>query len=141
MATTKRARSRSVRKAAPKAEKRYRRDGSLESVGAWRGGKRVGAWKFWHHDGKTLKAKGRYDEDGLFTGAWTWYAADGKPRQAGRFEKGEQVGLWKRYFGGTTQLVDVGRYEAGKRVGAWKFYDKQGNLRRTQTFGARRANK
>ena len=120
--------------ASARATRHLRRDGSLESVGRWVDGKRVGAWKFWHHDGKTRKAEGRYDADGLFTGLWKWYAANGALRQRGRFEKGEQVGLWKRWYGGTTQLCDVGRYEAGKRVGEWVFYDRKGVVRRRQTF-------
>lgn len=110
----------------------HRKDGTLESVGRWEGRTRVGAWVFYHADGRTVKARGRYDRDGRLTGAWTWFGADGAPRQVGRFEGGAQVGLWKRYFGGTEQLCDVGRYEAGKRVGVWKFYDRHGGLRRTE---------
>lgn len=117
-----------------RADEHRRKNGTLESRGKWRDGKRVGPWKFWHSDGKTLKAIGSYDEHGLFTGLWKWHGADGNLRQWGRFEKGEQHGLWKRWFGGTTQLCDVGRYVHGTRVGEWKFYDKTGKLRRTQDF-------
>jgi antitoxin component YwqK of YwqJK toxin-antitoxin module len=119
---------------APRAQRHHRRDGSLESVGRTVAGAKVGPWRFYHHDGKTLKATGRYDEDGLFTGLWKWFAANGALRQRGRFEKGEQVGPWKRWFGGTEQLCDVGRYVAGKRTGEWVFFDKKGRVRRRQTF-------
>ncbi len=120
------------------AEKHLRRNGTLESVGRKVRGKPVGPWRFYHHDGKTLKAAGRFDEDGLFTGPWKWYAANGAVRQAGRFEKGQQVGLWKRWYGGTDQLCDVGRYVEGKRVGPWTFYDRKGGVRRKQAYAPKK---
>ncbi len=98
-------------------------------------GVKAGPWKFFHHDGKTLKAAGKF-AGGLFSGMWRWYGANGDVRQAGAFADGKQHGQWKRYYAGTRQLCDVGRYHAGKRAGVWKFYDRAGKLKRQETFAA-----
>lgn len=119
---------------AARAPKHHRKDGSLESVGRIVDGARVGPWRYYHTDGRTLKAAGKYDAEGRFTGLWTWYAANGKVRQRGRFKEGKQDGPWTRYYGGTTQRCDAGRYANGKRTGAWTFYDRAGNVRRTRTY-------
>jgi hypothetical protein len=39
---------------------------------------------------------GKYS-DGELDGAWEWWRQSGEPLQAGAFEGGKQVGLWKRF--------------------------------------------
>lgn len=58
---------------------------------------------------------------------------NGKLLQAGRFENGKQVGLWKRYQK-SGKLYDVSKYVDGRKTGVWKIYDTNGTLSRTKNY-------
>jgi len=109
--------------------------GELSAVGAYRGGKRHGPWKFYYVNGQ-LKAEGKFAA-GQLDGRWKWWRENGQLLQAGAFEDGKQTGLWKRYYD-NGQLIDEGRFAAGKKVGPWKCYSKSGKLERAKVFQAKR---
>jgi hypothetical protein len=80
------------------------------------------------HGGR--KAFGKY-ADGELDGYWEWWRENGKPLQAGAFDRGKQVGPWKRYYE-NGQLWDEGGYADGVKVGEWKVYQKTGETQATQ---------
>jgi antitoxin component YwqK of YwqJK toxin-antitoxin module len=76
---------------------------------------------------------GKYS-DGELDGAWEWWRQSGEPSlQAGAFEGGKQVGLWKRYYD-NGQLWDEGRYDRGKKIGEWRIFAKDGALKQSKVF-------
>ncbi|HTL17835.1 MAG TPA: hypothetical protein VL793_11400 [Patescibacteria group bacterium] len=48
-----------------------------------------------HKDGR-VRAKGKM-LNGLLSGYWEWFRADGSKMRSGYFDKGRQVGQWTTY--------------------------------------------
>jgi len=114
-------------------DKGYFSDGTLESEGSWKDGKRVGPWKFYYKNSQ-VKAIGTYTENGEFTGSWKWWRENGRVLQFGDFNDGKQVGPWKRYHA-NGQLMDEGSYgQDGNKVGEWKVYNPDSSLKSTKVF-------
>lgn len=74
-------------------------------------------------------------------GSWMatgeWWRENGQPLQAGAFDAGTQVGLWKRYYD-NGQLWDEGEYVQGKKVGEWRTYEKTGELKESKVYKPKR---
>lgn len=77
---------------------RFFADGSPRQRATYRKGLLNGEYTEWFKVDSTSVGLiiGRY-KDGVREGRWTWFFANGNPKQQGRYEHGKQVGLWRTW--------------------------------------------
>jgi antitoxin component YwqK of YwqJK toxin-antitoxin module len=132
--------------------KEYHANGALKAEGEYLNGKKVGAWVFFHPNGKT-EQKGKYDNRGRPVGEWKWYYEDGKLLREETYIDGLVNGTMVEYSDDSLShvitkgdLVDdlkegpwffemadyreEGTYKGDKREGMWKhIYTTNGKTR------------
>lgn len=104
----------------------FTENGVPESTGFMQGKLRVGKWKYFAKDGKTLISEENY-KDGELDGEVITYYPDGKPTEIFPYENGKIHGLMKRYSNEGVVLDEV-TYKNGRRNGLAKYYNTNGQL-------------
>lgn len=100
--------------------------GVLESIGKMKNRSRIGKWRYFGRDGKTLISEENY-VDGELEGKVVTYYSNGKPTEVFNYKKGKIHGLVQR-FSNEGILLDAVNYEDGKRNGIAKYYNTKGEL-------------
>lgn len=95
-------------------------DEVLRAEGKYKDGLRFDEWKFFFKNGK-LEQKGRYIEDELVQGTWTWYFPNGNVKRAEDFRRGIEDGLYVEY-NDTGKVIVRGEFIDGLEEGDW-IYD------------------
>lgn len=73
----------------------YYENGSLQTEGSFKDGKRHGEWKAYYENGNTWSLNSY--ENGVLQGNYkTWYET-GEPRIEGHYKSGKPSGIWKYY--------------------------------------------
>ena len=103
-------------------------DGKLQSEGSMNGTNRIGKWRYYNTDGKTIISEENY-ENGLLNGTSTTYFTSGKITEVLTYKNGELHGNVLRYSSEGILLDDL-QYENGKLNGFAKYYDMTGKLLR-----------
>lgn len=101
-------------------------DGKLQSEGTMNGKNRVGKWKYFNTDGKTIISEENY-EKGLLNGIVITYFAPEKIAETANYKKGELHGNVLRYSSEGILLDDL-QYQNGKLHGPAKYYNVAGTL-------------
>jgi uncharacterized protein len=85
------------------------------------------------HPNGRVRVAGSYDADGLRTGAWRFWFADGRPEREIEYSAGvrEQVA---RAWHPTGAPAAEGTYVAGEREGTWRWWDAQGRYLGAKTY-------
>lgn len=104
----------------------YTEKGLLKSEGELRGKIRIGKWKYYHIDGKTILSEENY-EDGILNGESKTYYKTGKLTEHLFYKNGKLNGNIKRYADNGNLLDDL-NYIDGKLYGAAKYYNTKGKL-------------
>ena len=104
----------------------FSENGVPESEGFMKGKQRVGKWKYFAKDGKTLISEENYTE-GELDGQVITYYPDGKPTEVFPYKNGKIHGMMKRYSNEGIVLDEV-MYKDGKRNGLAKYYNTNGQL-------------
>lgn len=131
----------------------YTVEGVLESEGFMKAKNRIGTWKYYHPDGKTLMIEEQY-LNGMLDGKSVTYFDSGKIAEEKNYKMNLQEGLAIRYDskgvliskvtyeGGklngpaTYYTVDgkikyQGNYENDKKIGQWEYYE-NGKLKKVE---------
>jgi len=83
--------------------------------GAFKGGKRDGAWVFYHKNGQ-LSSKGAY-KDGEADGTWLSYHENGQLRSVGDLKNFRPEGVWVAHNeDGTINKELTGTYKDGVKI-------------------------
>lgn len=111
-----------------------------------------GKWTYWYANGQVSTEE--FYKNGLMTGIWKGFYADGKPSFLINFETGEstnwfengsiqskgkvnsnmaQEGKWVIYYQ-NGQINTEGNYSNGQKTGVWTFYNESGKKTAEQTF-------
>ncbi len=101
-------------------------DGKLQSEGTMIGKNRVGKWKYYNTDGKTIVSEENYD-NGLLNGNVVTYFSSGKITETLTYKNGVLHGNVLRYSSEGVLLDDL-QYENGKLHGFAKYYNVEGKL-------------
>lgn len=112
-------------------------EGEKLTEGLFEGGQQHGSWTWYHDDGTTIKAKGRYRR-GRQVGNWTQWHSNGERAREGDFLEGRKSGIWTTWH--TNGLkAEEGHYHNGMQNGVWSFWKEDGTLDRQETwqFGKR----
>lgn len=104
----------------------YTEGGVIESEGKMIGKLRIGEWKYYYGDGKTLMIEENY-ENGILNGASKSYYKSGKITEELFYKNGKLDGNIKRYADNGV-LIDDLNYEMGILNGLAKYFDLEGNL-------------
>jgi len=104
----------------------YSEKGILESEGSMNGKERVGEWKFYQPDGKSLLSVEHY-EKGVLNGKSVTYYESGKITEILMYKNGKLHGNTKRYADNGNLLDDL-NYVDGKLEGLAKYYNIHGKL-------------
>jgi antitoxin component YwqK of YwqJK toxin-antitoxin module len=67
-------------------------NGTKDYEGAWKAGKKSGAWTYWFLSG-AKEAEGQY-KAGVAEGPWTFYSERGVKTREGAFKQGKPEGKW-----------------------------------------------
>lgn len=97
-------------------------DGSKYSQGQYEDGLRTGPWIFWHADGRVAKS-GSY-KNGKPDGVWTYWRDKDSIAPA--------VGSQPEREGSTKQRVET--YAEGKRNGVWLYYHPNGRISKQEEY-------
>ena len=120
-------------------------NGSIQQVGEYQEGLRVGMWIHYFSGFGTLYQEGRYAE-GLREGLWRkwhlvgdndeWnpsgYFEPGPLASSGTFLKGKRYGIWTVWWSNGNQRAQ-GEYNEDRRVGDWKVWYEDGSIDEEQT--------
>ncbi|MFA5297207.1 MAG: toxin-antitoxin system YwqK family antitoxin [Lutibacter sp.] len=101
-------------------------DGKLQSEGIMTGKNRVGKWKYFNTDGKTIVSEENYD-NGLLNGTVVTYFSTGKITETLTYKNGVLHGNVLRYSSEGVLLDDL-QYKNGKLNGLAKYYNIEGKL-------------
>ena len=101
--------------------------GKPESEGKMIGKKRIGKWKYYHKDGKTIMMEENY-VDGVLNGELKIFYNDGKLTKLAHFKDGKLHGNSKKYSPKSILLEDV-NYVKGEMHGDAIFYQKDGKIK------------
>ena len=104
----------------------YSEKGLLKSEGEMKGKIRIGKWKYYHIDGKTILSEERYKE-GILNGESKTYYTTGKLTEHLFYKNGKLSGNIKRYADNGNLLGDL-NYIEGKLYGPAKYYNTKGKL-------------
>ncbi len=104
----------------------YTVKGTLESKGSMNGKNRIGTWKYFYPDGKTLMVEENY-VNGILDGLYKSYYKNGKVNEILNYKAGKLNGPAKRYAD-NNNLIDDLNYINGKLDGAAKYYNIYGKL-------------
>ena len=86
---------------------------------------RPGATVAAHHPNGQPRLAGQYDGEGLRTGVWRWWYADGHPAQEMGYLAGVREGSARAWHPNGMPAAD-GVYRAGEREGRWRWWDPSG---------------
>ena len=100
--------------------------GLLQSKGLMNGKKRIGLWKYFQEDGKTLLSEENY-KNGILEGKVITYYKSGKIVEMLFYKEGKLNGNAKR-FAESGNLLDDLNYKEGKLNGLAKYYNIEGKL-------------
>jgi len=78
-----------------------------------------------HHPNGQPRLAGQYDGEGLRTGVWRWWYADGHPAQEMGYLAGVREGSARAWHPNGMPAAD-GVYRAGEREGRWRWWDPSG---------------
>lgn len=113
-----------------------RETGTLAALGNFKSSRREGPWKFFHADGKSLRAGGSF-KNGNAQGPWERFYPDGTREAEGSYEGGGQTGEWK-YYHPNGVISRQGAYKRWLAIsvpaGEWKHYSENGELTRVDAY-------
>jgi hypothetical protein len=124
----------------------YHPDGSRESVGRYRAGRRQGSWRFLHPGGDPKRAEGNF-KDGWRDGDWKAWTPNGKfdPLESGTYRvlrvhqpdgtlraegetlRGVPHGRWELHWASGAPMAG-GELRRGRMQGVWLFRHADGTL-------------
>lgn len=94
---------------------------------------RNGKFTEWYPGHKQIKMEGRKDEEGRRQGIWKLYTQDGIELSITVYKDGIKDGhIIVRYPTGILRYS--GEYDMDEPVGEWKFFDKSGQLIKTENY-------
>lgn len=105
----------------------YTVNGVLESEGAMEAKDRIGTWKYYHPDGKTLMIEEQYVK-GLLDGKSVTYFDSGKVAEERNYRNNLLDGLATRYDSNEVLISKV-TYKAGKLHGPATYYTAKGEIK------------
>lgn len=109
--------------------KKYYENGNLYYVVNYENGiDKIGEWKYYFPNGLTKRIENY--KDGKLNGVYKSYEYNnGKVYlySIGKYENGQQVGMWKYYFE-NGQLNEIGNRQDDNRIGKWNEYNKDGKI-------------
>ena len=105
----------------------YTVEGVLESEGQMKGRDRIGLWKYYSRDGKTLLSEERY-ENGLLHGISKTFYQSGQPTEILNYANNKLNGLAQRYDANGLLISDV-NYKNGKLNGWAKYFTTEGKIK------------
>lgn len=91
----------------------FRRNGIVDSTGAFRGQLREGEWKYFYTSYDSIKSAGSFFEDHK-QGEWTYFRLDGGTQSQGEYDHGVRVGIWT-VFDSDQAIKQEDRYENGEK--------------------------
>jgi len=101
----------------------YSITGVLESAGKMNGKKRIGNWKFYHEDGKTVMSEESYSA-GKLDGEYKTYYKSGKPTEVAYYRNGLLDSIYKKYSI-KGYLYQHFTYKGGKLNGKAVYYNRK----------------
>ncbi|UMB61512.1 toxin-antitoxin system YwqK family antitoxin [Lutibacter sp. A80] len=104
----------------------YNIKGILESTGTMEGKSRIGTWRYYYPDGKTLMIEENY-KNNVLDGLYKSYYKNGKTNEILNYSSGKLNGNIKRYSDSGILLDDL-NYIDGKLNGIAKYYTINGEL-------------
>ena len=117
--------------------KEYHTNGQLKSQGAYKDGKRIDDWVFYHPNGK-VEQKGKYDKRGRAQGQWKWFYESGNLLREEMYVDDLLEGPMTEYSD-TGNVITKGEYLEGMKEGAWFYemgdYQEQGNYKADKREG------
>ncbi len=99
--------------------KEFYTTGQLKAEGAYKDDEKAGKWTYYFADGK-IEQTGKYDAKGKLTGKWVWYYPSGNILRQENFLNGLADGLMSE-FTEDGNLIAEGEYIEGQEEGDW-FY-------------------
>ena len=88
-----------------------------------------------HHPNGRARVAGSYDADGLRTGVWRFWYADGRPEREIEYLAGVRERVARAWHPSGAPAVE-GAYVAGEREGVWRWWDARGQLAGEVTYRA-----
>ena len=75
-------------------------------------------------------------KNGKMDGEWSKYFDNGQLLSVRNYKDGKLHGLSEDYrrYGEGVQLSETGNYKNGKKEGLWEFFNKDGSLKKTETY-------
>ncbi len=129
--------------------KQYHKNGKLYYEGNYVYNSRDGLWNYYHEDGTTLKATGKYNFDSK-VGDWKYYRKDGtlsveeayyadvqdlcyviyydtlqKKMKEGVSHSEQRIGAWVYYFSDTEAIQNIVHYDSDTAHGKYTYYDRK----------------
>ncbi len=88
-----------------------------------------------HHPSGRPRIAGSYDADGLRTGVWRFWYADGRPEREIEYLAGVRERVARAWHPSGAPAVE-GAYVAGEREGVWRWWDAHGRAIGEASYGA-----
>lgn len=107
--------------------------GDLYMEGSYKEDIKIGIWKSYFKEKKTLKYLKQYDDKGLAKGEWKNYYDTGEIASVDFFIEGRANGKQTEYFK-NGNISKIGEKINGKETGLWKYYYDNGNIRCEREF-------
>lgn len=107
--------------------KRYSFGNTLQQLGEYELGKRVGKWVSYYPETNIIESESYYDERGNKTGTWTYYYENRRVARIERYENDIAVGIWEEFFPNRS-LSKRQTYDLGVPVGEYIEYHQNGEI-------------